>query len=93
MSPIRRMRVKNAASVYDDMLELSVAEFTASEAYRAATGDKAELAEQLADAIYKIPDIITDYYDDDHNGVTSGAATETDYSELNVSVCAQAGRL
>ena len=78
--------VNNAASVYDDMLELSVSEFTASDAYKSATGDKAEFAKQLADAIYKIPDIITDYYDDDHNYVTSGAATETDYDELNVSV-------
>ena len=50
--------VKNAASVYDDMLEYSVLNFTASDAYKSATGDKAEFAKQLADAIYKIPDIL-----------------------------------
>lgn len=79
--------VTEAAETFDDMLKLSVLNFQKTDVYKNADGDKKIFADKLIDSINKIPDVITDYWDDDHNLRTDGAAMGTDYEGMNVTVC------
>ncbi len=79
--------VDASISAFNGMLDLSVLNFRNTAAYKEATGEKRELADEIVESIGKISNVITDYYDDDHNLVHTGAAVNTDYDGKNVTVC------